>query len=41
MKYKWSDEDKFAFATQRLRSTKVPNKKREAGRKACRGRVAF
>ena len=40
MKYKWNDEDKFAFATQRLRSTKMTNKKREASRKACRGRFA-
>jgi hypothetical protein len=39
MKHKWNDEERFAFATQKLRAIQVPNKKREADRRACRGRV--
>jgi hypothetical protein len=38
MKYKWTDEDKFDYATQRLRANKIPNKKRQANRNACRNR---
>jgi hypothetical protein len=36
---RWSAEDKRAFSEQRLRAATMPNKKRVAGRKACRGRV--
>jgi hypothetical protein len=39
MRYKWNDEERFAFATQNLRANRIPNKKREADRRACRGRV--
>lgn len=35
-KYKWTDADRFAFTTQRLRATSIPNKKQENNRKACR-----
>jgi hypothetical protein len=38
---KWSDEDRQAFADRNiLISHKVPNKKRIAGRRACRGKAA-
>ncbi len=38
----WSDEDRQAFADRNiLRAQRIPNKKRLADRKACRGRVAF
>lgn len=36
MKQKWNDDDRFAFSTAKLRSTKIPNKKRDDNRKACR-----
>lgn len=38
MKHKWNELEKFAFATQKLRANQIPNKKREADRKACRKR---
>jgi hypothetical protein len=35
---KWSDESRQAFADRNiLKATRIPNKKREASRKACRG----
>ena len=38
----WSDADRQAFADRNvLRASTIPNKKRIAGRKACRGRVAI
>lgn len=38
---RWSAEDRQAFADGNiLRSHKVPNKKRVASRRACRGRVS-
>lgn len=36
MKTKWTPEDKFAFATQKLRATKIPNKKHQNNKRACR-----
>ncbi len=37
---KWSDEDHQAFADRNiLRAQTIPNKKRIASRKACRGRA--
>ena len=33
---KWTSDDKFAFATQRLRATTIPNKKAASNKKACR-----
>lgn len=41
MRYKWNDEERFAFATQKLRAVRIPDKKREANRRACRGRVDY
>lgn len=41
MKHKWTPEERFAFATQRLRANQIPNKKREQNRKACRNRHGF
>lgn len=38
MKYKWNELEKFAFATQKLRANRIPDKKKEANRKACRKR---
>lgn len=38
---KWSEEDKFRFTNERLRATTIPNKKREANRKACRKRTNY
>jgi hypothetical protein len=35
---KWNDADKFAFATQRLRASTMPNKKALAQKNACRNR---
>ena len=36
---KWSDEDRKAFqAGVRLRAQTIPNKRREASRRACRGK---
>ena len=38
---RWSAEDRQAFADRNvLRAQRIPNKKRVAARKACRGRVA-
>lgn len=39
MKYEWKEEDKFAFATQRIRAVRIPDKKKQANKKACRGRI--
>lgn len=37
----WSAEDRQAFADRNiLRAQQIPNKKRVAARRACRGRVA-
>lgn len=36
MTARWSAEDRRAFAEQRLRAKKQPNKKRVASREACR-----
>lgn len=37
---RWSEEDRQAFADRNiLRAQRIPNKKRVAARKACRGRV--
>lgn len=33
---KWNSNDRFEFATCKLRATTIPNKKREANRNACR-----
>lgn len=33
---KWNEQDRFAFATQRLRASTMPNKKAQARKKACR-----
>lgn len=41
MRYKWNEEERFAFATQKLRAVRIPDKKREANRRACRGRVDY
>lgn len=41
MRYKWNDDERFAFATQKLRAQRIPNKKREAQKRACRGRVDY
>lgn len=41
MKKTWNEEDKFLFATQKLRATRIPNKKKDANKRACRGRVAY
>lgn len=41
MRYKWNDDERFAFATQKLRAQQIPNKKREAQKRACRGRVDY
>lgn len=38
MKYKWNAEEKFAFATQKLRANQIPDKKKEVNRQACRKR---
>lgn len=36
----WSDADRQAFADRNiLKASTIPNKKRAANRKACRGRV--
>lgn len=35
---KWTDADKFAFATSRLRASTMPNKKALARKNACRNR---
>lgn len=38
---RWSDEDRQAFADRNiLRAQRIPNKRRVANRRACRGRVA-
>jgi hypothetical protein len=38
---RWSAEDRQAFADRNiLRAQRIPNKKRVAARKACRGRVS-
>lgn len=38
---RWSEADRQAFADRNiLRAQRIPNKKRAAARKACRGRVA-
>lgn len=40
VKNTWSDADRQAFADRNvLRAQTIPNKKRVADRKACRGRV--
>ena len=37
---RWSEDDRQAFADRNvLRAQRIPNKKRVAARKACRGRV--
>jgi hypothetical protein len=41
MKHKWNDDEKFLFATQKLRAVRVPNKKKVENKRACRGRVAY
>lgn len=33
---KWTKEDKFRFTHERLRATRIPNKKWEASKRACR-----
>lgn len=41
IKNKWNELDRQAFADgNRLRAQRIPNKKRIADRRACRGRVA-
>ena len=35
---RWNDADKFAFATQRLRASTMPNKKALERKNACRSR---
>lgn len=38
---RWSEEDRQAFADRNiLRAQRIPNKKRVASRRACRGRLA-
>lgn len=41
MKQRWNDDEKFLFATQKLRAIRIPDKKKDANKRACRGRVAF
>lgn len=39
---KWSADERRSFADgQRLRAQTIPNKKRLANKKACRGRIDF
>lgn len=38
---KWSEADRFAFSTSRLRASTMPNKKALARKKACRGQADF
>lgn len=33
---KWTAEDRFAFATQRLRAQTMPNKRAKKNKEACR-----
>lgn len=33
---RWSDEDRFAFATSRLRAQTMPNKRAKSSKNACR-----
>lgn len=40
IKQKWTDADRFAFATARLRASTIPNKRATASKRACRGKVA-
>lgn len=33
---KWNEQDRFAFATQRLRASTMPNKRAQDSKRACR-----
>lgn len=41
MKHKWNDQDKFLFATQKLRAVRLPDKKKANDKRACRGRQSY
>jgi hypothetical protein len=36
MRKAWNDDERFAFATQKLRAQRIPNKKRAQDKRACR-----
>lgn len=38
MRTKWTDEERFMFATQKLRANRIPDKKKEGNKRACRNR---
>lgn len=41
MKKQWNDEDRFLFATQKLRAVRLPDKKKVNNKRACRGRASY
>jgi len=32
----WSEDERFMFATQRLRASRIPDKKKQMNKQACR-----
>jgi hypothetical protein len=36
---RWNDDERFAFATQRLRAQTMPNRRALNNKRACRGRL--
>lgn len=36
MKQRWTPEEKFLFSTQKLRSSRVPDKRKQDSKRACR-----
>lgn len=36
IKKQWTEEERFAFATQRLRAQTIPNKRAKKNKDACR-----
>lgn len=32
----WNDAERFAFATQKLRAQRIPDKKKQENKRACR-----